>query len=479
MKPGARVLLVSMVVAAGVGRGSGRVAAQPAGTPAAVPGPAPPSDCAVAGAAPDEALYNSGVCRERAGAPDEAIAAYQELRTRFPKSPLAARALARIGNLHARVADYAEAADALEEYARRYPAERDAADALADASYYRARLDDDAKAIADTTAFVRTCGAKQPAEAARAFFGLGAVYERRGKPDELVRHLQAYLRTYGAKGGGDRLVIAYARIGQLLWDESCPVKTVDGACFAVAPAHAAQCGPRSVRAVTVVTREPRKVKAAMVAFASAVATYEHAAGRFPDGDEAAARHAYAAARFGQAELDYEAFLALAVPAGLDFDPSHPAVAKRSTARFSSWLADKRRLGEKATAAYQRLVTDVKDPATSIAAAARAGQVSEAFADALLSAELPAPIRGSKDLVDAYCDALTEAAEPLEQHAIDGFAACLQTSSALGWAPPWSPLCERELGQLRPDEYPPSNELHAAPAAAASPFDLAPPIDSVP
>jgi hypothetical protein len=34
------------------------------------------------------------------------------------------------------------------------------------------------------------------------------------------------------------------------------------------------------------------------------------------------------------------------------------------------------------------------------------------------------------------------------------------STELGWFSEWSRLCERELGQLRPEEYPTATERHA-------------------
>lgn len=462
---------------------AGPAAAQPAGRAPAPPAP-PASDpaCAapaLASALDDEGLYDAGVCHEQAGSLSAAIAAFDELRTAYPRSPLAGPALLRTGRLRARAAQYREAAEAFEEYARRYPAERDAEQALIDAIAYRRGTGNDDQAIDDTRLYVRAYGARRPAEAAAATFALGAVYEQRGKPDELLAHLRDYLKTYGAKGGGDRVVIAYSRIGQLLWEQSCKVKTIDGACVKLDRPHPVQCGAASRRPITVVRRDPRKVKEAMAAFAAAIASYEKASGRFPGGDERAARHHYALARFGQAEVDYEAYLALAVPAKLDFDPARPAVARTSGKRFSDWLTEKQRLGARTSAAYSSLVTDVKDPAAAVAAAARLGLLSESFSDALFTVEVPASFRGQPDAVAAYCGALTDVAEPLEAQAIEAFAACLRVSTEAAWVEPWSPLCERELGVLRPDEFPAASELRPVRPPTAAPAAVEPAIDSIP
>jgi hypothetical protein len=37
---------------------------------------------------------------------------------------------------------------------------------------------------------------------------------------------------------------------------------------------------------------------------------------------------------------------------------------------------------------------------------------------------------------------------------------------MGWFSDWSRLCERELGQIRPEEYPTASELRATPDAVA-------------
>jgi outer membrane protein assembly factor BamD (BamD/ComL family) len=477
-------VLVTMIVLATAG---GRAAAQPgppAGDAASACNAAEQAlrDARATGGAAarlDEALYNAGVCREEHGDADDAIAAYAELRTRAPRSPLAPRALARTGAVEARRAHYAEAATALEEYARLYPGERDAPAALTDAVYYRASLGDDARAIAGAERYLRTYGGRHPAEAARVHFGLTTIYERRGKPAELIAHLRSYLKRFGDRGGGDRLVIAYSRLGQLLWDASCMRATVDGACVTLGPARAAQCGPISRRPVKVRARDARKVREAIAAFAAAVTAYERRGGRFPGGDELTARHAYARARFHQAEVTFEAYLALGLPAGLDFDPARPAAVRRSRARFSAWLADKQRVGGRASAAYERLITEVKDPAHAIAAAARVGQIAANLGDALYTAEIPASLRADRAAVDAYCDALTGAAEPLEQRAMEAYAVCLRTAGDVGLASSWAALCERELGLLRPDEFPRAAELRAQGAPPSTSSGPAPTIAGPP
>ena len=147
--------------------------------------------------------------------------------------------------------------------------------------------------------------------------------------------------------------------------------------------------------------------------------------------------------------------------------------KGSDARLRAWIADKQRLGTKTTAAYGALVHDVAEPTHAIAAAARIGQVSQSFSDALYTAEIPAFIRPYPEAVDAYCGTLEERAAPHTDASLLGFEKCLQASTDFGWFSSWSTLCERELGQLKPERFPTAGELRATPDAAIAVADVEP------
>ena len=68
--------------------------------------------------------------------------------------------------------------------------------------------------------------------------------------------------------------------------------------------------------------------------------------------------------------------------------------------------------------------------------------------------------------DAYCDAMIDKAEPLENKAIEGLSVCLNKSTELSWFNEWSPLCEAELNQIKPAEYPLASEIRAQPGYVA-------------
>lgn len=433
----------------------------------------------------DQILYNAGVCFEEGRSLSAAISVYVELMDRFPTSKQSARALARLGNVYARVAYYDKASANFEEYAKKYAKEDDAYKAMNDAVFYRKGIGDDDKAIENTKTFISKFGkGKQgTVDAANAFFSLASIYEKRGDLNVVVDHYRKYLKQYGDKGGADKVVLAYARIGQILWQQSCPGKTVDGSCIKIARERAVgkatrkrrkgdatrtQCGPETKIKLTVVNRDGKKMAEALKAFSQAVSEYERRGGKFAGGDERTARYWYALAKFHAAEVDYEKFLSINFPANLNFDPAKKAEAEKSLKRFDAWFKEKESTGAKASAVYSKLIFEIKEPQNAIAAAARIGQLSQNFSDALYTAEIPENIRKYEEAVDIYCETLEAKAEPLENTSLDAFSACLKTSTDFGWFSTWSKLCERELGQIKPEDFPTASELRAEPGRGEVP-----------
>jgi tetratricopeptide (TPR) repeat protein len=439
----------------------------------------------------DRVLYNAMVCFHRGKSIGLAIVAFDLLERYYPSSTHLARALALVGKAYGDTAFYDKAAAALERYARKYAGEADAPKVMSEVVFFNKGLGDDARAIANTRFFVDAFGARHPAAAADAMFSLVSVYEKRGDTDGLVRHLRAYLARFGETGGAERRVIAHAKIGLALWAASCPVALVDGACVRVARERASgrrdarlaaeqkQCGDATRTKLTAVARDARRVKDAMAAFAAAAAAWGQAGGKpVPEAREAlAARHYYAQARLAEADREYEAFLAIAMPQNLDFHKADPARSARSLQRFDAWLMQRKQTAEAAIRKYEA-AQQATDNATSIAAVARLAQIQHNQADALFTTEIPLPVRTgafAEDKVEAFCDRMAEVGEPLEEAAIRGYQVCLDQSRRLGWFGDWSKLCERELGQLRPIDHPPASELRAAPTRAAAIVALEPPI----
>jgi tetratricopeptide (TPR) repeat protein len=436
----------------------------------------------------DEVLYNAGVCYEEGKSIGLAILMFSNLQKYYPNSKITQKAVARLGKAFGDIAYYDRASDKLEEYAKKYAGEKDAHDAMNDAVLYRKGLGDDAKATEDTKYFIKTFGAKNAQDAANASYSLASLAEKNGDKDGVVKQLRDYIREFNERGGSDKLVIAYVRIGQILWEQSCPVKQIDGSCVKVTRERAIshetkrstkktkqayvaplQCGPDSKIKLTVVKRDDRKMHEALAAFASAEKEFEKKGGK-TGGDEGGARYFYGLAKLAEADVDFEKYLDIKFPTNLNFGdgaPEHKAMKEKAQKRFDDWLSGKTKASEGSSQKYAK-VLEIKDPADSIAAAARLGQITQDFSDQLFTAEIPAEVRATQmiegydlaqDKVDAYCDALTTAAEPLANRSLQAYGVCLQKSTELGWFSDWSKLCERELGQIKPEEFPTASELH--------------------
>src|SRR4029453_15456144 len=120
---------------------------------------------------------------------------------------------------------------------------------------------------------------------------------------------------------------------------------------------------------------------------------------------------------------------------------------------------------------------------AIAASARIGQLFQDFSGQLYTAPVPKAGNAPQGLDqaeweqlfhDSYCDQMTDAAEPLEAKAIEGLGTCLKKSTELSWFNEWSALCEAELNQIKPAEYPLAAEIRAEPGYMAVNSDRPPP-----
>ena len=460
----------------------------------------------------DEVLYNAGVCFEEGKSIGAAISTFNTLQKYFPDSKITAKGVARLGKAYGDIAFYDRAAAKLEEYAQKYATEKDAHDAMNDAVLYRKGLGDDQKkecsvakpcdAVSDTKYFIKAFGPKNKEDAANASFSLTSIYEKGADKDEVVKHLRGYLREFAVSGGADKAIIANVKIGQILFEQSCPVKQVDGSCVKISRERATaskpatkkkktkevyvapfQCGPESKIKLVVVKRDDRKLREALGAFSSAEKEFEKKGGKV-GGDEGGAKYYYGMAKFAEADIEYEKYLDIHFPQNLNFGdglPEHKAVKEKAQKRFNDWFEGKSKASVTATTKYAK-VLEIKDAANSIAAAARIGQITQNFSDQLFTAEIPKEVRATQmiegsdlaqDKVDTYCDALTTAAEPLANKSLEAFGACLGKSTELGWFSDWSKLCERELGQIKPEQFPTASEVrgdsdNVAPVIAVEP-----------
>lgn len=443
----------------------------------------------------DELLFNAAVCFENGKSLGSAIQLYQRLFATYPRSAHAGKAMARLGVAFARAGYYRQAADTLERYGRRFSGQTDAEQALSDAVFYFRGTGESRRALSATYKYIRQFGKVDPGKAAEAMYNATAIHEDSGDPARAIAHLRTYLRRHAEAGGLPRRIAAHVRLAELLWRESCPVADgagVAGACIRVStrrvqqrgrrrPQVRSHCGDSQLTRIKVVDRDRRAAQAARRELDRALDLYRQHTGAKDAAHDAARvpaelRRSLASARFLLAEAQYEQFLAIQFPAKLDFDPRNPRAMRRSQQRFADWLKKKLDQGASTRDLYRQ--AQIGDAHHAIASAARMGQLSQNFANALYSAEVPRHLRTgahAQERVAAYCDALATEAEPLEGASIDAFGACLKTSTRVGQFSEFSRLCERELGKLRPEQFPAVHEKRAQTAALAPIMSVEPAI----
>ena len=437
----------------------------------------------------NQILFNAAVCYTKAKMIGSAIK-FREKLVGLPgseKDPKAQEALLLLGDNYQAIAFYDRAAEKYELFATRFGGEKKAPDALRYATVYRRGLGQDELAIKDVEQYVKQYGKKEPKEAAEASYFVASIYEKNKQTEKLVGHLEKWLDEWGRKAGLEYQIAAHVRIGQALWQQSCTVKGENGSCITITreralkrkfkrAAQQSTCGPESKNKLTVVERKPAMVKKAQEHFNAALRLWGNgdAAKKVSGRDDQDKNLRVAetikwigAAQFYLGEDRYEDFLALKFPEKLDFDDKRPAKKKDSEKRFVKWKQDKDALAVKVNAIYGKIV----DMATSgglninaaqwaIAGAARMGQISQNYSDALFTAEIPKEFRSDPESVDAYCDELLKVADPLEKRSIEAFSFCLDNSNKLSWFNEWSQLCEGELAQIRPQDFPSAGEIRS-------------------
>ena len=450
-----------------------------------------------------ERLWNAGQCFQNAHLVGQALKARLELIKDHPKDPLAQKALFRVAAGYHQLAYYSKAAENYEDFANKFPGEKKATDALGNATTFRIGLGESDKAIADMDSFVKFYGARKPQDAAGVFFQMADVYERDQKYDELAKHLETYLKKWGAQGGPDRQVLAHFRLGELAWKASCPKASEDGACLEIKRVTATgrqkvladlnkklakgkkvhekqrtQCGPPTKSKISLFDRSKAQASKAQEHFLAVLKIWNKGAaaskitGKDVEARAGLAAYAVAGSGFYIAEVQYENFLRIKFPEGLDFQqpssydtPKKAAVKKKkaeeSGKKFSAYLDQKAKALDKARSEYLD-VFGMKQAQWTIASAARVGQIYSDFAGQLYTAEIPKDLKEQDEWGnrprEIYCDKLEDTAEPIEAKAVDGFEKCLKAATEQSWYNEWSRLCERELNQMKPSEYPLSSEV---------------------
>jgi TolA-binding protein len=452
-----------------------------------------------------ERLWNAGQCFQNAHLVGQALKARQQLMREHPKDALAQKALFRVAAGYHQLAYYSKAAENYEDFASKFPGEGKATEALGNATTFRIGLGDSEKALKDMQSFVSFYGSRKPQDAAGVYFQMAEVYEKDKKIPELIEHLESYLKKWGDKGGPDRQIQSHFRLGELAWKASCSNKASEegaGACLEIKRVAATgrqkviadlnkklgkkkrikeiktQCGPPTKSKIVLFDRAKGPAGKAQDHFQAVVKIWKGGdaakaiTGKDTEARAAGAAFAVAGAGFYLAEKQYEDFLRIKFPEGLDFQQPSQYDGKRkqdatkkkmeeSVKKFTSYLDTKSKALDKARTMYLD-VFKMKQAQWTIASAARVGQVYQDFAGQLYTAEIPKDLKEvdqwGNQPKQIYCDQLEDKAEPIEAKAVEGFESCLKAATDQSWYNEWSRLCERELNQMKPSDYPLASEV---------------------
>ena len=466
-------------------------------------------------------LWNAGQCFQNAGLIGQAIKAWTALKDVHPTDRLAQRAHYRIGAGYQQVAYYKKAANFYESFAKTFPGEPEAQRALANATVFREGLGHFNEALGDMDAYIGFFGARNPSDAAGVFFQKGEVYEQQGKPEALRGHLTAYLERWGKQGGVDRQVQAHFRLGEIAWKASCARASADGACLHVdrmtatrsrrvieaanrklGTARRTQCGPATKSKITVFDRNRQQAAAGP----GALPRGDQARGKA--GDRRGTRSAGAtrkrargwgrtrrrAPAFHLAEQHYEDLLRIKFPQDLDFSA---AVLSGATARAGGpprrrgWMIRASGSPATSTTRQRRWMRRARATWRCSSCGRRSGRLRRRRASASCTRTSPAsctPREIPKDLpgVDAwgghprddYCGRLEEEAEKVEAKAIEALRSCLAAATSESWYNQWSRLCEQELSQLQPGQFPVASEIKPEPSFVPTVFTAAPLVSNI-
>ncbi|HUH05464.1 MAG TPA: tetratricopeptide repeat protein [Kofleriaceae bacterium] len=401
----------------------------------------------------DQVLFNGAACLAQA----RSIGAAQRLRTmlvsKHPDSRFVPDTLLATARTWSEIASFGEAAAAYEAYAAGFKGRADAPGALLLALRYRLATDDTDRALDDARSFARNYGASLPDQAAEIDLLVNTVYLRRGDTPGLIAHLDRFEQRYQDNTRLGLRIAAMVARGRARWHQACPVAAIErGVCARIDPAPPKPaCGPASRKLLwRVAARDTKLSASARADFRNAIALWD--AARLDQRDLGGSYWA-AAAQFYLGEHDLEQYLRLT----LDLSGSQTMMQKQ----FTQFLAEIRTLHGQMQTAYRKVLR-YDDGALywGVAAQARLAQGHLRFVDLLLSTEIPAFIRESEyaeDMLDAYCDQLTEAAEPIGERAKEILEACTRLATAAGWYDVWTRWCQDELSREWPQSLPPVRE----------------------
>ncbi len=357
----------------------------------------------------DKALYNAASCYEGARRFESALRMYERISAEYPASVLADEALFRVGFNAENTYDFEKAVGRYQLLVEKYQGSKHRKDAL----YNEARALENLQRYPEAAAaFTRYAKAYPEADdAARTLFHAALIYERTQDWKAQVAALQDFNRRFARTKEHELMVQSQLKIG-------------------------------------LAQRELKDEKAARAGYAATVAEFS-ARGLRPETSVRAAAAA-AEARFRLAEVEFEKYDAITLPATTD--------AKKLKRALDAKFAEAKRV-----APLYDEVGKYKRPDWILAAFYRKAFLLERLAQTIYEAPIPPEYKrpGMEEYLAAYQDGLAQFAQPYEDQAVAVYVQALEAARKLHVKNEWTKKTAESLARFRPREYPVLKEAKAA------------------
>lgn len=454
-------------------------------------------------------IFNAGECYEAAYLLGQSVRMRKLLIDKFPNSEHFQGTLSKLAGNYQAIAMYDKAAERMEAYAEKYVKDKESPDFLRNAYLFRLGLGQNDQASANLAKYEGLYKKDNPQLAAKIFWSKHDILKT---DEEKLKHAEEYLKTYGKSGGADRRMVAEASIGQILWRQSCDKGLLYDSCMSVqrkvaqagdaARKRAAElkrkdkklkekkasggkakqeipknCGSATSGIITVYPRNKKRADEAQKYFDSVIKQARATKVEIPEDDRQRVedfRNAVAMSQVYKADVQYEEYVVIEMPGNLSFfvedykkDSGVPKWEKEykeqvkkkedSVKRFTEFYQKKGKIGSELQKSYDSIVEAKQSPYWMLAAAARSAMVSQNYADQLYRAEVPAEFKTEEEAY-AFCDELSDKAQPHQEAAVAKFSYCLEKSTTFQFFNDFSRLCEEELQQRDADKYPSTSEM---------------------
>jgi tetratricopeptide (TPR) repeat protein len=365
----------------------------------------------------DKALYNAASCYESGRRFESALKLYERIAVEYPASVLADGALFRVAWNAENTYDFDKAVDRYLALVEQYPKSTHRKDSLYNAARSLENLQRYEKAAA---AFARYALLYPDSEdAARTQFHAALIYEKTQDWKKEIQSLQEFTKRFSRSKESELLVQANLKIAAA-W------------------------------------RELKDEKKAREGYAATLAEFA-ARGLKPDASPRAAAAA-AEAKFRLAEIDFEKYDKITLPATTDTKK----LKKALDAKFAE--------AKKVAPQYDD-VMKYRRPDWTLAAFYRKAYLLERLAQTIYEAPPPPEFKkkGAEEYLAAYQDGLAQFAQPFEDQAVNVYVQAIEAARKLHVKNEWTKRIGESLARFRPKEYPVLKE----PRSRLLPDDAAP------